>query len=1169
MSGSFFSMIKRQIIETDNFQRTLQAVDQGKSVVWSGCVGSSGALIGSILSEETDRTVLVVVSKVALVERVVSDWSLFIDAPILSFPLLSRSSQENSDEIFLSEDADFGRRLRVLKALDKRSSLLKSNDAFSKKAKKDGAERAPVVVSSLAALLQPVPSNDQIENDTIILRVGDEYRWEKLIQWLSEGAFHSTTSVELPGEYSVRGHIVDVYAVDWDYPIRIEFFGDEVDSIRSFDVADQRSLEQKDLVEISRLRTRAAANGRLVDRLPNDSIIVIYETDQVIGETTKLISSSNCFDASNNFTVSDAINTLYRYPTIHAVSVATGTEFASVTIDVNFYSVDRLQGDLTHVENALNGIIDEQIGVICGSEAEMRRLGETFALTKPAKEGRINYEIGSLAEGFEWRLGKFLLVGSDQLFGRSIARRSRTVQTKKLSKVVDSFLELAPGDLVIHVDRGLARYVGIETIKKGNQNEEHLKLEFANHVYYNVPASKIGKIQRYIGSGKSVPKLADLNGRAWSRQKREAQEAICDLAAEMIEMQAQRETWEGLAFPEDGPWQRDFESLFPYRETDDQLTAIDAIKKDMERFRPMDRLLCGDVGFGKTEVALRAAFKAVEAGYQVAMLAPTTVLVEQHYRTFTDRTSSFPIKVASLSRYSSKKDQVSTIEKLKSGEVDIVIGTHRIIQNDVQFNKLGLIIIDEEQKFGVRHKEQLKKFKSMVDVLTLSATPIPRTLHFSLIGIRDVSNLSTPPADRLPVETKVMRFNADIVRNAVLRELNRGGQIYYLHNRVLDIEEKAAELRRIVPEARIRVGHAQMNSASLESTMRDFVLKRFDVLVCTTIVESGLDIPNANTIFIDQANRFGLAELHQLRGRVGREKKQAYCFLMLDANQTLTQDAAKRLHALEEYDKLGSGFQIAMKDLEIRGAGSILGDRQSGHIATIGYEMYCEYLEAAVRALKKQPQRLRVDVEVDLPGDAILPDYYVPDSRAKIDFYRRFDRVVRIEETVELRNELADRFGPLPQEAERLFILSQIRLAAFQYRVKTIQLEQFEGLPSCDKMLAISFRVPSLMYELQKKLTKRNISMRFVESRYGTLKGYIELPKVFFDSRGCAYVDGLLNYTLRVFSDDDKIKQFAGSKDGQLSKKKATCDTDESRAKLENSPLETVLKRVKSKKSKR
>lgn len=1164
MNDSLLTALKKQIANTDFFQRTLQTIGMGESVVWEGCLGSSYTLLGSVLSEQTNRTVLIVVSKVALVERVVADLALFTEAPVLTYPILTTSSIENSDEVFLSEDADFGMRLRVLKALDKRTSCA---DA-SKNSKKEQTERAPIVVASLAALMQPIPSREQILDDTIALKVGEEFERDKLTRWLSEGGFHFTTAVELPGEYSVRGHIVDIYAVDWERPIRMEFFGDEVESIRSFGVADQRSVETKQSIEISRLRTRGIAEERFVDRLPDDSLILMHETGQIISETTELVSARK-HQNQKDFAVSEIVNALYRRPTVHAVGVATGTEFASMTARVGFYSVERLQGDLTHVENALNETDEEQmIGIICSSEAETRRLAETFAQTRPAKEKRIVYEVGTLANGFDWRDGKVLLIGADQLFGRSIAYRAKRVQNKKLSKIVDSFLELSPGDLVIHIERGLARYLGVKTIQKTNQSEDHLILEFANSVHLYVPASKIGKIQRYIGSGKHVPKLANLNGTTWSKQKKEVQQSIWTLAAEMIELQAERETLEGIAFPEDGAWQSDFESLFPYSETEDQLDAIDSIKKDMERSRPMDRLLCGDVGFGKTEVALRAAFKAVEAGYQVAVLAPTTVLVEQHYRTFSERTSSFPIKIDTLSRYSSKKEQEATVEKLKSGEIDIVIGTHRLVQKDVQFKNLGLVVIDEEQKFGVKDKEKLKTLRSMVDVLTMTATPIPRTLHFSLLGIRDISNLATPPADRLPVETRVLRFNEDVIRNAVLRELNRGGQAYFLHNRVLDIEEKAAELQRIVPEARIRIGHAQTSATKIEATMRDFVLKRFDILVCTTIVGSGIDISNANTIFINRANYFGLAELHQLRGRVGREKKQAYCYLMLEPNQTLSSNVAKRLHALEEYDKLGSGFQIAMKDLEIRGAGNILGTSQSGHIATIGYEMYCDLLDEAVRALKKQPQKLRVDVEIDLPGSVILSDDYVPDSRAKIDFYRRFDRVTKVEEAVELRNELADRFGVLPPEAERLFILAQIRLAAFEYRIKTIQMEQFEGLLSCEKMLALSFRAPDLMYRLQSELQKRNISMRLVESERGIFKGYIGIPEIFFESDGNVRVDELLSYTLRLFDANDKQKTPPKVLLQPVKKAKRGKEITKVKQTSKNPPLGATVKRIKSEKNK-
>lgn len=1120
------SALKSRLAQTPDFERTAAALRGGESVVWDGCVGSSFAFLGATAAERLRKTLLVVVAKVGNVESVAADLALFTDAPILKYPLLPTATLENSDEVFLSEDADFGARVRVLKALDRRAAGdFGANDP------------APIVVASLAALLQPVPTRDQISDETIFLRQNEEFGRDKLLRWLSEGGFHSTTAVELPGEYSARGHIVDVFAVDWDKPVRIEFFGDEIESMRTFETVDQRSLEELASVEISRLRTRGEATGAFVDRLPNDALTLMLETDTIIGETTRLVAeSSPDAERAGGRTVADVVNALYRFPTLHAVAVASGTEYAGTVVRADFGSVERFQGELTQVEEAFNrSPSGEEITVVCASEAEARRLQETFRATKPIREKRLFFPVGALSNGFDWKVcGEFddgenvVFIGAEQLFGRSIARRSSS--KKKLSKVVDSFLELQEGDLVIHVDRGLARYLGVQTIEKANQREDHLKLEFADSAYLYVPASKIGKIQKYVGAGtgRVQPKLAKLNGTAWAKQKKGVQEAVLELASEMLELQAARDSLEGVAFPPDGDWQKDFESLFPYRETEDQLAAIEAIKADMERPRPMDRLLCGDVGFGKTEVALRAAFKAVEAGYQVAVLAPTTVLTEQHYRTFCDRTSTFPIRVASLSRFSTKKEQAETLEKMRTGEVDIVVGTHRLAQKDVEFKKLGLVVIDEEQKFGVKDKEQLKKYRNLVDVLTMTATPIPRTLHFSLLGIRDVSKLETPPADRLPVETKVLRFNADVIRKTILRELNRGGQVYFLHNRVYDIEELATKIRNIVPEARVRVGHAQMTPGALEETMRDFVLRRFDVLVCTTIVESGLDIPNANTIFIDGANRFGLAELHQLRGRVGREKKQAYCYLLLDANQALTPDATRRLKAIEEYARLGSGFQIAMKDLEIRGAGNILGTRQSGHIATVGYEMYCDFLDAAVRALKSEPQKLKVDVEIDLPGSAILPDEYVPDSRMKIDFYRRFNRVSKIEEAVEIRNELRDRFGPLPPEAERLFILTQIRIAAFAYRVRTIQLSQIDGLIGSGKMIAITFRAPDLMYKLRSDLAKIGRTMRFVDSEREAMKGYVDMPRDLFDRDGTPRPDETLEFVRELF-ESASVQDDAGA----------------------------------------
>jgi transcription-repair coupling factor (superfamily II helicase) len=581
----------------------------------------------------------------------------------------------------------------------------------------------------------------------------------------------------------------------------------------------------------------------------------------------------------------------------------------------------------------------------------------------------------------------------------------------------------------------------MELIEKHGQKYEHLTIEFDGGTKLFVPSNKIELVQRYVGGSKTRPKLAKVGGQSWVRQKKAAEEAVTDMASELLELQAQRRSQSGIVFKPDSIWQTQFDASFPYQETEDQLSAISAAKNDMMSTRPMERLICGDVGFGKTEVAMRAAFKAVESGYQVAVLVPTTVLAEQHYKTFSARMAEFPFEIAKLNRFASTAEQKKTLKRLTNGQIDIVIGTHRVASADVQFYNLGLLIIDEEQKFGVELKERLKRSVSKVDVLTLSATPIPRTLHMSLVGVRDISNLVNAPEERLAVETRVSRFDEKLIRNAILRELNRGGQIYFVHNRIEDMPVLLSRLQRIVPEARILIGHGQMEEGALEQVMIDFIEHRADILLSTTIIESGLDIPNANTMFIDEADRYGLSELHQLRGRVGRYKNQAYCYLLVDKSKHLTPDAARRLHAIEEFSQLGAGFGIAMRDLEIRGAGNLLGTQQSGHIATVGYELYCQLLEDAVRKLTKQPPKISIDVEFNLPIEAYLPTEYIPEMRHKIDVYRRLSRIQDIQSIADIRKELEDRFGKIPAAVDRLLNVAELRMDATIWSIRYIGIE--------------------------------------------------------------------------------------------------------------------------------
>ncbi len=777
-------------------------------------------------------------------------------------------------------------------------------------------------------------------------------------------------------------------------------------------------------------------DGSPLDYLPADAQVIVIEQPAVL-------AAGNAFLARvpfpERFATCESIwQRVSQKPLVLASQLALDGYLGEL-IRLPLGDVQRIGGDLERLGTDIDqNVGDRPVIVVAMNDGESDRLKELLASATAMNAGRLFIQVSQLQNGFELLPDGPVVLTAGQMLRRSHVRRAAK-RTK--SRPLDSFLDLRAGDLVVHLSHGIGIYRGMTLLNKHGQTFEHLEIEFDEGTKLYVPSSKIELVQRYVGGTKSRPKLAKIGSQTWVRQKKAAQEAVTDMAAELLELQAQRRSQPGIAFAGDSIWQSQFDASFPYIETPDQHSAIEAVKRDMTMSRPMDRLICGDVGFGKTEVAMRAAFKAVDCGYQVAVLVPTTVLAEQHYKTFTQRLAEFPFDIGKLSRFATKRHQKETVAGLATGKIDIVIGTHRLASKDVKFYNLGLLIIDEEQRFGVEMKERLKHIRNNVDVLTLSATPIPRTLHMSLIGVRDISNLETPPEDRLSVETRVIRFTDAVVRNAILRELNREGQIYFVHNRIQDIHEVAARLQRLVPEARIAVGHGQMAEGELEQIMIDFIEHRFDILLATTIIESGLDIPNANTIFIDEANRYGLSELHQLRGRVGRYKHQAYCYLLVDRNKHLSPDAARRLHAIEEYSQIGAGFGIAMRDLEIRGAGNLLGTQQSGHIAAIGYELYCQLLENAVRQLTNQPPKISLEVEVDLPIDAFLPVEYVPEMRHRIDIYRRISRLSDVKLLDDMRDELSDRFGPLPEVVERLLIIAELKIDATLWGVKAIQTE--------------------------------------------------------------------------------------------------------------------------------
>jgi transcription-repair coupling factor (superfamily II helicase) len=1049
------------LIQTaEGFELLLAALHDGRSGVIDGAWGSSAGLSAAALALHAPQTLLVVIAHPRDVDPWAGDLFSFSGIRPIFFP-----AWDDQPAAGHAVDEIAGQRLRLLKQLD--------------------SGQAPrLVLTTIQALLQPVPGRAEFSQRRRILRRGDSADLEELTVWLVENGYQNTDAVELPGEFSRRGGILDVYSPDADAPHRLEFFGDEIDAIRPFSAESQRSLGELEQAEWATIgkpneRQESSEKGHFGDYLPEHAWIVLVETADLQEQGRHYLE--RIIDATSLFSVAEVFARLLRFPSVTVSALPSPS--VETTFRLHVESVERFSGDVSRVRDELDAVAArERVLIACQNDGECKRLSEVLASGRLAQTDRLRLVVGRVRAGF--RLvdpTSVLVLGGQELFHRDapLDAGMPTVPRRRLeSRAIDSFLDLTEGDLVVHLSHGIARYRGMEVLEKNaadgrtaaaaRQKEEHLILEFREGVRVYVPASKIDLVQKYVGGGKTDPELSKLGGTGWQHRKDKVQAAVLDLASEMISLQALREAQPGFAFPPDSDWQTEFEAAFPYTETPDQLTTLVEIKTDMRKPRPMDRLICGDVGYGKTELAVRAAFKAVDNGKQVAVLAPTTVLAEQHQRTFSQRLAEFPFAVECLSRFRTAGEQKRILTRLAEGGVDVVVGTHRLVSADVRFKDLGLVIIDEEQRFGVEHKERLKRLRREVDVLTMTATPIPRTLHLSLLGIRDISNLETPPPDRLAIETRIVRFDKQLIRNAILRELNREGQIYFVHNRVQNIQEIADRIRSIVPEVRVAIAHGQMAGDDLEEAMLKFVRREADVLVATTIIESGLDIPNANTIFINQADNYGLADLHQLRGRVGRFKHRAYAYLLLDSDKQVSPTAARRLKAIEEFTELGAGFKIAMRDLEIRGAGNILGTQQSGHIAAVGYELYCQLLENAVREFKGQARRTPLEVTVDLPWTAYFPRDYMAGQRQRIEAYRRLARVRGLDRLDDFRKELRDRYGSPPEPAEWLLRLAELRLLATHWKLSSVHLEKaVEAAAPTDVVLG--YRNKKLIRELAER----------------------------------------------------------------------------------------------------
>jgi transcription-repair coupling factor (superfamily II helicase) len=1041
-----------------------------------------------------------------------------------------------------------------------------------------------LVVTSITALLQKTFPPVAIQNRTRSLRRSDKVNPLDLVEWLEEQGYEPEAQVTQKGEIALRGGILDVWPLINPWPVRLEFFGDELESLRHFDPLTQISREEISKVIIppagelgilkqmmvgaavpaagsgvspktssstppdsggqaGRLTRQARAPvpplATLLDYLPRETIFLLCEPEQLAvraGEYASQIPANDPFSTL----WPDFLGELrqHSFTSIELTEEIETREanWQSAIGNPQFTSLDAYRPlaerapELQIAEAQRREFFHQlhrwlrqgyAVHVFCNNDGERQRFDEIWAeqgfgagqssrLSPSENKSKLEngdrrdacptLHLGSLSRGFLCENARLVVVTDAEIFGRYKIQRPRRLKSPHAAAMRSAleidFTNLEEGDLVVHLQYGIGRYLGLKNLPASSRTEapdarrqmpdastECLVIEYApanpgdEPPKLYVPVTEAHLVSKYVGAGKAHPPLNTLGGTRWKKAKAQAERAVRDVAADLLQIQAARESQPGHAFASDTPWQREFESAFIYEETPDQFRSITETKADMERAKPMDRLICGDAGFGKTEVAIRAAFKAIMGGKQVAVLVPTTVLAQQHFNTFRERMADYPMRIELLSRFRSRRQQQRVVKDLANGSVDIVIGTHRLIQNDITFKELGLVVIDEEQRFGVLHKEKFKRLRTLVDVLTLSATPIPRTLYLALTGARDMSTIQTPPQDRLPVETIVTQFDERLIRDAIQRELNRGGQVFFLHNRVMTIQTMADRLKRLLPHARIVVGHGQMDTAELEEVMTKFVDGEADVLLSTSIIESGLDIPNANTIIIDRADRFGLSDLYQLRGRVGRYKHQAYAYLLLPRHVSLLADVRKRISAIRQYSTLGSGFKIAMRDLEIRGAGNLLGAEQSGHITAVGFELYCQLLKQSISALKGEKVKPRVEVQVKLDflemnaaveeqtsegrvtrtskspssigasynsalrNAASLPHTYVTEPQHRIEIYRKLAQATDKAALDTLQKELRDRFGPLPRPVEMLLLVAELKILASEKSVTVIEVK--------------------------------------------------------------------------------------------------------------------------------
>jgi len=1033
--------LDKERIISQVISRLTIAKDTEGVVKVEGTWGSFARLLAAYISKKLGRPILYICPHIDDADKAADDLHTFCGRRIEEF-----AAWEGEEDLADATDEIRAERLKFVSRLSSPVSRA-GGDEF-------------IIPTSIQAICQPIPNPQVIRESCLRLEVTKTMSPEQVVNWVVDSGFEHVERVDLPGQFARRGGIVDIYAPlttekvlsqenqksvssQTAEAVRIEFFGDTIESIREIDLDTQRSIREIRVIGIVSVVCGTATEQRelFVNILPQDTIIILEEPADI--EEVAKIFHQRAEDAGRLYSWADIYNAIAQFTQLHICRFATAKTDDFLKVDIR--SVQQFQHMATSVwaghKEALKELVQEakqekKVLLYCEAEAEIKRIGEIIEDIERKIPANFKLTRGFVHQGFVINSLNTIVISHHELFGQYALRRRQ--RPGRVMAPVDTLSDLQVSDYVVHASYGIGKFLGVKTIREKGLISEYLTIEYADGVKIQVSVRNIALVQKYIGTSPKRPKLSKVGSKRWLKQKEKVARSVADLAAELLEVQAKRQTMGGIKFAEDSNWQAEFEESFPYQETPDQTTAAEQIKADMRQLMAMDRLLCGDVGYGKTELAMRAAFKAVENGKQVAVLVPTTVLCVQHGRTFTERFADFPVCIEVLNRFKTTKQAADIIARTRVGKVDILIGTHRILSGDVGFKDLGMVIIDEEQRFGVEHKEKLKKLRVNVDVLTMTATPIPRTLHMSLLGLRDISSLATPPLDRRSIVTTVTAYNKELIKKAVYRELNRRGQVFFLHNRVRTIEKKAWEIQKLVPDVKVTIAHGQMPKSELEKAMIDFVTGDTDVLVCTTIIESGLDIPNANTIFINDADRFGLAEMHQLRGRVGRYKHRAYAYMLLPVSRPITPLAARRLKAIEDYSSLGAGFRIALRDLEIRGAGNILGPEQSGHIQIVGYQMYCELLADAVKKLKNEPTEPIPTATIDLGFAAYIPKNYIPLDRLRMDVYRKIAIAKTKEDLKQIENELTDVYGPVPDEVKLLLELAQLRIAASKQEVKSI-----------------------------------------------------------------------------------------------------------------------------------